>query len=297
MSCPRLGSCTSDSALTCQAGRKCGREGRIVRQRRIGDYLASRQSTCAIATTATVARPLPQREKVCRFTRYVHCCSLASKDIHSAKHVRILCLSNGHGEDVIGARIAESLKTLLTDSEAVSWEVAALPLVGLGAAYEAAGIQLIGSTQQMPSGGFVYMNGSALARDVKAGLVQLTLGQLETIKEWAEADENSSSSLLLAVGDLLPLVMSWLGGRKKNVPYAFVGCAKSEFYLRRPNGELLDRAESFLMFRSVYYPWERAFLNAARCRLIMPRDKLTADVLQGCLESGSGVKVCNACKW
>lgn len=53
--------------------------------------------------------------------------------------------------------------------------IQALPLVGLGRAYENAGFSVIGCTQVMPSGGFIYMDGKQLLGDVRAGLLSLTL--------------------------------------------------------------------------------------------------------------------------
>ncbi|MBE9098204.1 lipid-A-disaccharide synthase-related protein [Vacuolonema iberomarrocanum] len=183
--------------------------------------------------------------------------------------MRLLCLSNGHGEDAIACRILQSLQ----QSTAIK-ELAALPLVGTGQAYQAANIPIIGRTQAMPSGGFVYMDGSQLARDVRGGLVQLTLSQLRSVRQW-----NRSGGRILAVGDVVPLLFAWWSG----APYGFVGTAKSEYYLRDEHGVLtrctwFERLEGWA--GSVYSPLERWLMHHPRCHGVFPRDRLTASFLR-----------------
>lgn len=182
----------------------------------------------------------------------------------------LLCLSNGHGEDVIAVQILQELKQNL--GEAV--ELSALPLVGEGRAYTQLSIPLIGSVQTMPSGGFIYMNGYQLMRDVRGGLLQLTLLQIKAIRKWAK-----QGGVILAVGDIVPLLFAWLSG----VPYAFVGTAKSEYYLRDEAG-LLPRKSRLQRWEgwsgSVYLPWERWLMSRPRCKAVFPRDQLTTEILQ-----------------
>lgn len=183
--------------------------------------------------------------------------------------MRLLCLSNGHGEDAIACRILQAVR-----ARAAVKELAALPLVGTGQAYHAAEIPIVGQTKAMPSGGFVYMDGAQLARDVRGGLVQLTLAQLQTVRQWRQGGGS-----LLAVGDIVPLLFAWWSG----APYAFVGTAKSEYYLRDEAG-LLARRTWFERLESwsgaVYLPWERWLMQHRRCRAVFPRDRLTATHLQ-----------------
>ncbi len=73
---------------------------------------------------------------------------------------RLLCLSNGHGEDIIAVRILQELRQISS-----KLNISALPLVGEGRAYFAADIPVIGTVQAMPSGGFIYMDGRQL--DIK----------------------------------------------------------------------------------------------------------------------------------
>jgi uncharacterized protein (TIGR03492 family) len=189
--------------------------------------------------------------------------------------MRLLCLSNGHGEDQIALRILEELRQL-PDAPAI----AVLPIVGDGAAYRKAEFTLIGPTQTMPSGGFINLDaGQQLARDIEAGLIQLTRSQIQTIRHWAVA-EPEQPSLILAVGDIVPLLFAWWA----QVPFAFVGTAKSEYYLRDETGWLKRRSwwdDRFLRWTGcVYLPWERWLMRRERCVAVFPRDAMTAQSLQ-----------------
>jgi uncharacterized protein (TIGR03492 family) len=179
----------------------------------------------------------------------------------------ILCLSNGHGEDIIAVRILEQLQKFSPREE-----VFALPIVGQGYAYQFAGIPILGNVKQMPSGGFIYMDTRQLWGDLKGGLLGLTLNQYQVTREFAK-----KGGYILAVGDLVPLLFAWLSGAN----YAFVGTAKSEYYIRDESG-WLERTDTFeRLLGGVYLPWERSLMLSKRCDVVFPRDQLTTDVLQG----------------
>lgn len=183
--------------------------------------------------------------------------------------MKLLCLSNGHGEDIIGLRILQALQQQVPDLE-----LAALPIVGEGLSYEQAGIPIIGAVKTMPSGGFIYMDGRQLAKDLQGGLLTLTRSQLKTVRAWAK-----EGGFILAVGDIVPLLFAWLSGAS----YAFVGTAKSEYYLRDevgwlPRDSWLSALENWS--GSVYLPWERWLMGRKRCQAIFPRDSLTSQILQ-----------------
>ncbi len=183
--------------------------------------------------------------------------------------MQLLCISNGHGEDVIAVRILQALQ-----QHPQAPEVVALPLVGEGSAYAQAGIPRIAPTKVMPSGGFIYMDSRQLVRDLQGGLVKLTWQQLRAARRWAK-----QGGCILAVGDIVPLLFAWWSG----APYAFVGTAKSEYYLRDEAGLLprrtwFERLESWS--GSVYLPWERWLMRRRRCRAVFPRDALTTSILQ-----------------
>ncbi len=184
--------------------------------------------------------------------------------------MKLLCVSNGHGEDAIALRI---LKQLLRHPHAP--QVAALPIVGEGQAYQAYGIPIIGTVKKMPSGGFIYMDKRQLARDLQGGLLPLLLEQFKTVRTWAKL-----GGVVLAVGDIVPLLLANLSG----ADYAFVGTAKSEYHLRNESGWLprQSRFDDLLekWFGSVYLPWERWLMSHPRCKAVFPRDSLTTKTLQ-----------------
>jgi uncharacterized protein (TIGR03492 family) len=88
--------------------------------------------------------------------------------------MKLLCLSNGHGEDAIAIRILAELQ-----KHPQVEKLAAMPIVGQGWAYQQAGIPLLGPAEVMPSGGFIYMDGRQLVRDLRGGLLSLSRRQLQ----------------------------------------------------------------------------------------------------------------------
>ena len=128
----------------------------------------------------------------------------------------ILFLSNGHGEDLIATMIAREVSALCE-----SFDIAGFPLVGLGKAYANAGIPVIGSQDTMPSGGFLRHGLPYVLKDIKAGLIGLTVRQVKDLKSIAK-----SVRLLVSVGDIYPL---FLGGRYVKAPMLFLSTAKSEY--------------------------------------------------------------------
>ena len=179
--------------------------------------------------------------------------------------MKLLVLSNGHGEDRVAIRIIERLQQ---DS---ALQLAALPIVGQGYAYKNLKIPLAGRVQQMPSGGFIYKGGNPLWQDLRGGLVQLTLEQLKLVRQWGK-----TGGTILAVGDIVPLLYAWWS--KTN--YAFVGTAKSEYYLRDDRDWLTQTSWLERKFNSVYLPWERWLMSRSRCKAVFPRDSLTTKILQ-----------------
>ncbi|NEP62133.1 MAG: hypothetical protein F6K31_35190 [Symploca sp. SIO2G7] len=178
--------------------------------------------------------------------------------------MRLLCISNGHGEDLIAARILHALQGLVPHLP-----MAALPIVGEGRQYQKLGIEIIGPTKQMPSGGFIYMDSQQLARDLQGGLLQLTIAQLRSMGQWLRSDD-----AVLAVGDIVPLLFGWLSRHA----YGFVGTAKSEYHVRDEQGHCLDESTPLdfldLQRTCVYMPWERWLMQRSVC--VFPRDSMTA---------------------
>ena len=180
--------------------------------------------------------------------------------------MKLLVLSNGHGEDAIAIRIIERL---LEDTP--NLDIAALPIVGQGYAYKKLDIPLAGRVQQMPSGGFIYKGGNPLWQDLRDGLVRLTLEQVKIVRQWGK-----TGGKVLAVGDIVPLLYAW----RSKADYAFVGTAKSDYYLRDEFGWLTQTSSLERKLDSVYMPWERWLMSSDRCKAIFPRDSLTTEILQ-----------------
>ncbi|WGV27594.1 lipid-A-disaccharide synthase-related protein [Halotia branconii] len=188
---------------------------------------------------------------------------------------QLLVLSNGHGEDMIAVRILAELQ-----QQSNPPDIFALPLVGEGRAYQKLGIPCIGSVRTMPSGGFVYMDGRQLMRDVQGGLVQLTLSQIQAVRRWVSSQKRLGNKTgILAVGDIVPLLFATFSGAN----YAFVGTAKSEYYVRNEAGLLArkSKAADWENFSgSIYHPWERWLMSRRCCRAVFPRDSLTTEILK-----------------
>jgi uncharacterized protein (TIGR03492 family) len=182
--------------------------------------------------------------------------------MNSQNLARVLCLSNGHGEDEVASRIASALTQR-------GIPVQALPIVGEGVAYRRRGIPLLPLTQVMPSGGFIYQDWRQLWQDLRAGLLGLTRQQLALVRCLAKQVE-----LVLAVGDIVPLAMAWWSG----IPYVFVGTAKSDYYWRDERGP--HRRPWLGQPASDYLPWERWLMAHRRCLGSFLRDELTASGLQ-----------------
>ncbi len=183
--------------------------------------------------------------------------------------MKLLCISNGHGEDAIALPVLQELRR----SAHPPVEIVTLPIVGVGKAYLNNDFPIAGAVQTMPSGGFIYMDRRQLVRDLQGGLLGLTIEQIKTVQRWAK-----SGGKILAVGDIVPLLFAWLSGAE----YAFIGTAKSEYYVRDSQGEgLASQRNSFeLKTGSIYLPWERWLLSRPKCKAVFPRDRLTTEILQ-----------------
>ena len=190
---------------------------------------------------------------------------------------QILGLSNGHGEDAIGAQILQAVRQEATQA-GIAVTVTALPLVGEGNAYDRADIPCISPVRSRPpSGGFIYMDPRQLWRDLQGGLVGITLRQWQLVQAWTRSVQISGGQpWVLAVGDIVPLLFAW----RSQAPYGFVGTAKSEYYLRDSDGHFLRSRRAEGWSGSVYLPWERWLMARPRCRAVFPRDRLTTDILK-----------------
>lgn len=170
---------------------------------------------------------------------------------------RILLLSNGHGEDAIGAAIARELARL-------GLEPLPLPLVGSGNAYARAGFPVLGPRREMPSGGFVRFNPKALLADLRSGWLAMTKEQVRVLRAAA------SRAATLVVGDLYGL---FLGSRYGGRPLFQVQPLVS---VRYPGAQGLEAIEH-LPAQRFLLPERLLMRRAAR---VYPRDPESAAWLQ-----------------
>ena len=112
----------------------------------------------------------------------------------------VLLLSNGHGEDLSGAKIAEALM-------ARGIAVEALPLVGHGRPYRQAGVPVLGRTRECSTGGLGYTSLAGQLREIREGQWTYLLGRLLWLARHRKRFER-----VVGVGDLLAVLGAWLGG-------------------------------------------------------------------------------------
>ncbi len=157
--------------------------------------------------------------------------------------MKILFITNGHGEDIIAARIIKEIQ---------NEQIFAFPLVGEGKSFEELkNVEILGSRKKMPSGGFVYQSFSNIVKDIFSGLIGNTLEQIKTLKIL-----KGTFDKVIAIGDIVPIIGSIIVSEK----FIFIGCAKSDYY---------DYS---------YTPWEK-FLLKKRCKMCFPRDEKTTENL------------------
>ena len=156
----------------------------------------------------------------------------------------VLLVSNGHGEDLSGARLAGELRRR-------GLRVEALPLVGHGHAYRRAGIPVLGRTRQGSTGGLGYTSVWGQLTDLIEGQPFYVLQRL-----WLLWRRRRQVQLVVGVGDLLAVLAAWLAQR----PAAIYLVAYSSHYEGRlrlpwPCGWLLRHP----MIRDI---WSRDALTA-----------------------------------
>ena len=113
---------------------------------------------------------------------------------------KVLFITNGHCEDQVGAAVGLRLGEI--DPEI---DLRALPIVGLGKAYDRAGIINLGEQLEMPSGGFAKEGFNYLLKDLKAGLIAMTLRQIKTLRQ-----ERRRIDLVVCIGDTFTVILAGL---------------------------------------------------------------------------------------
>eukprot|EP00894_Picocystis_sp_ML_P004101 jgi/Pico_ML_1/54618/g510.t1 len=151
----------------------------------------------------------------------------------SGPKLRLLAVSNGHGEDAVAAAVLQALKKHAQERNG-ALETKALPVVGKGGAYVRAGVALRGPLEPMPSGGFLKWDPKLWMEDLQAGLAGLTMKQMASIDAWKDEapgtkgeydvvegtgtdpgmnwEGKEHKQAILAVGDVVPLFMAAAAG-------------------------------------------------------------------------------------
>lgn len=161
---------------------------------------------------------------------------------------KILFITNGHGEDLVAANIIRELPHNKLDIEV-------MPVVGNGDIFRSLNVKVIGPKNLLPGGGFGLRNYGYLLKDIFAGLINNTYGQIKTL-----LNNKYEYSLVIGVGDAVPIVYSILTGCK----FIVVGVNKSEYYRK-------------LAFN---YIWAEKALLKKYCRQLLARDEHTASSLR-----------------
>ncbi|NLK08379.1 MAG: hypothetical protein GX316_06720 [Firmicutes bacterium] len=156
---------------------------------------------------------------------------------------RILLISNGHGEDLLGGVLAQALYQRTQELD-----ILAFPVVGKGDVYRRFPVEIVGVQKEMPSGGWVRQSFSAVKEDIKAGFIKLLRQQWQALRVL-----RPRITYTVAVGDIYALYLAFRFCPK---PLVFVPTAKS------------DHIRSHLAI-------ER-YLMRKHCQLVLTRDQITA---------------------
>lgn len=138
--------------------------------------------------------------------------------------MKTIIISNGHGEDLVGAKLAEKLS-----------DVSALPIVGEGNAYKC---NVLGPRKKLPSGGFSLRNLSYLLKDLRSGLFGSFVQQIKIVR-------SGNWDLIVAIGDIVPMFLAKIS----KTPFIFLGVNKTYYYK---------------WFGYYYTPWEVWLLKSAK---------------------------------
>jgi uncharacterized protein (TIGR03492 family) len=162
---------------------------------------------------------------------------------------KVLFISNGHGEDLNAIQIVKALR-----QQQPQVEIGAMPIVGYGNAYRNLNINIIGPTEALPSGGFVYNDRFKLLEDIRSGLFTLLWRQIQAIRKYSQDCE-----AIFAVGDVVVLLGAYLTGK----PYISFMVSSSAYYENKMQYPKLTE-------------W---LLRSDRCQQIFTRDRYTAELL------------------
>ena len=135
--------------------------------------------------------------------------------------MQLLLLSNGHGEDLSGARLGQALQQHGASVQAV-------PLVGDGAPYKQAQLPVAGRTRSFSTGGLGYASFAGRLKEILQGQVIYLLK-----RSWLLLREARHADGIVVVGDVIPVILAWLS-RKPVITYLVAYSSHYEGRLRIP---------------------------------------------------------------
>ena len=135
--------------------------------------------------------------------------------------MQLLLLSNGHGEDLSGARLGQALQQQGASVQAV-------PLVGDGAPYKQAQLPVAGRTRSFSTGGLGYASFAGRLKEILQGQVIYLLK-----RSWLLLREARHADGIVVVGDVIPVILAWLS-RKPVITYLVAYSSHYEGRLRLP---------------------------------------------------------------
>lgn len=174
---------------------------------------------------------------------------------------KLLIISNGNGEDFIAARLSEALLKRLPDLQ-----IEAFPLVGLGVQLARAGVDLVGPRRRLPAAGFTLHSPRLLWRDLRAGLLPLTVAQASFLR-------TQRPSAVLVVGDVYAQLHASLVRAPRRVLQPLV----SVHHFRRAPGAANHRSSVLRYFMESFRGPELRLLR--RAQKVYTRDAATAAYL------------------
>lgn len=162
--------------------------------------------------------------------------------------MKVLFVTNGHGEDQLAVCLIEGLR-----AEWPELQMEAIPLVGRGERLAAAGVAVAGPRVLLPSGGMVRPEPITVWRDLRAGLIRKFFRQRRFV-----GSRRGRVQAVIAVGDVLA---GWTASRAlPELPLVLVATAKSEYI-------------------SGHGGWETRWMRR-RTRKVFARDESTAAALR-----------------
>ena len=162
---------------------------------------------------------------------------------------RLLLVSNGHGEDAIAVTLARRLAER-------GFALAAVPLVGRGDAYAAAGLTVLGPRDEQPSGGLLLQDLRLLWGDLRAGWLRSARARLAALGRSAR-----HADACVVVGDAVAVGATAIATR---LPRFYLPSAVS----------LLSRDPRAPAWRPPFGALERRWMRHSAA--VYPRDAATA---------------------